>query len=182
MEDELTKFIKDYQTRVIPLTDASALAYFNATISGKKEDYDKYAEVEVKRSKIYTDKDDFALLKKIKETNLVEDELLKRQLKILYNAYLRNQIDTIKLEKMIKAQSEIENKFSTFRTVINGKKLTDNEVENILKNSTNSGELKSAWLGSKKIGQVVSTYGGIVTNIENNIEVYENSDLKITRT
>ena len=156
MEEQLTKFIKDYETKVIPLTDASALAYFDATISGKKEDYDKFAEVEVKRSKIYTNKEEFALLKKIKESNQVEDELLKRQLEVLYNAYLRNQIDTTKLEKMIKAQSEIENKFSTFRAEVNGKKLTDNQIEDILKNSTDSGELKAAWLGSKKIGQVVS--------------------------
>ena len=133
MEEQLTKFIKDYETKVIPLTDASALAYFDATISGKKEDYDKFAEVEVKRSKIYTNKEEFALLKKIKESNQVEDELLKRQLEVLYNAYLRNQIDTTKLEKMIKAQSEIENKFSTFRAEVNGKKLTDNQIEDIKK-------------------------------------------------
>jgi peptidyl-dipeptidase A len=156
MEEELTQFIKDYEAKVIPLTNASALSYFDATISGKKEDYDKSAEIEIKRSKIYSNKVDFAKLKRIKESNLIDNPLLKRQLDIIYNAYLRNQIDEAKLEMMIKAQSEIENKFSTFRAEVNGKKLTDNQVEEILKTSTNSKELEAAWLSSKKIGRVVS--------------------------
>ncbi|MCX6150785.1 MAG: M2 family metallopeptidase [Ignavibacteriales bacterium] len=157
MKEELTKFIKDYEIKVIPLTNESALAYFNASISGRKEDYDKSAEIEIKRSKIYSNKVDFAKLKKIKESNKIEDELLKRQLDIMYYAYLRNQIDDAKLEKMIKAQSEIENKFSTFRTEVNGKKLTDNQIEEILKNSKDSKELQAAWLGSKLIGRVVAS-------------------------
>jgi peptidyl-dipeptidase A len=156
MEEELTQFIKDYETKVIPLTDSSALAYFDATISGKKEYYDRYADIEIKRSKIYSNKDDFAKLKRFKESNLVDNPLLKRQLDIIYNAYLKNQIDEAKLEMMIKAQSEIENKFSTFRAEVNGKKLTDNQIEEILKTSTNSKELETAWLSSKKIGRVVA--------------------------
>jgi peptidyl-dipeptidase A len=156
MEEELIKFIKDYESKVIPLTDASALSYFEATISGKEEDYNRYASLEIKRSKLYTDKEDFAKLKRIKESNLIEDELLKRQLDILYNSYLRNQADTTKLEKIIQSQSEIENKFSVFRAELNGKKLTDNQIEEILKNSKDSKELQTAWLSSKKIGNVVS--------------------------
>jgi peptidyl-dipeptidase A len=156
MKQELVQFIKDYEAKVVPLTNESALTYFNATISGKEEDYQKNAEVEIKRSKIYANKEDFAKLKRIKDSGLITDEDLKRQLDLLYNAYLSKQIDEASLEKMIKAQSEIENKFSTFRAEVNGKKLTDNQVEDILKTSANSKELEAAWKGSKKIGSVVA--------------------------
>lgn len=156
MEQDFQKFVKDYEKKVIPLTKDANLAYFNATISGKKEDYDRSAELEIKRSMVYSSKEDFEKLKKFKESGLITEPVLKRELETLYNAYLENQIDEKKLEEIIKLRTDVENKFSTYRTEVSGKKLTDNEVEDILKNSTDSKELKAAWLGSKAIGKVVS--------------------------
>ncbi|MGE5411438.1 MAG: hypothetical protein ACM3MI_10805 [Clostridiales bacterium] len=129
MEKDFQQFVKDYETKVIPLSNDANLAYFNATISGKKEDYDKSAELEIKRSMVYTSKEDFEKLKKFKESGAITDPTLKRELETLYNAYLENQVDTKKLEEIIKLRTDVENKFSTFRAVLNGKKMTDNEIE-----------------------------------------------------
>ena len=156
MKDELISFIKKFETKVSPLYSAAALAYFNATISGKAEDYQKASDMEVERSKIFSNKDDFKILKKIKESNKITDPILKRELEVLYYAYLGNQTDEKKLEAMIKQQSAIENKFSTFRAEVNGKKFTDNQIEDILKNSINNEELKNTWMASKKIANLVS--------------------------
>ncbi len=156
MKKEFEKFIKEYEAKVIPLYKGAAEAYFDASISGKKEDYDKSAELSIKLNKIYANKEDFAKLKKIKESNAVTDQIQKRQLEVIYNAYLGNQIPEEKIEKMISLSTDIENRFSTFRAEVNGKKLTDNEIEEILRTSKNSDELKSAYLESKKIGKVVA--------------------------
>jgi len=155
MKAELEKFIKKYETEVIPLYKDANIAYFNATISGKDEDYKKAEELQVKLSKIYANKEDFKLLSKIYESGAIEDELLKRQLEKLYLSYKGNQIDEKKLEDIIKLQIEIEKKYSTFRAEVKGKKLTDNEVEEILKTSANSDELKEVWLAHKSIGNLV---------------------------
>ncbi|MGE5432550.1 MAG: M2 family metallopeptidase [Syntrophomonadaceae bacterium] len=157
MEKDFEKFVKDYETKVIPLSKDANLAYFNATISGKKEDYDKSAELEIKRSMVYTSKEDFNKLKMFRDSGLITDPVLKRELETLYNSYLENQVDEKRLQEIIKLRTDVENKFSTYRTEVNGKKLTDNEVEEILKNSTDSRELKAAWLGSKAIGKVVAS-------------------------
>ncbi|MCU7495279.1 MAG: M2 family metallopeptidase [Ignavibacteria bacterium] len=157
MEKDFAQFVKDYESKVIPLSRDADLAYFNATISGKKEDYDRSAELEIKRSKIYSSKEDFEKLKHFRESGLISDPTLKRELETLYNAYLENQVDEKRLEEIIKLRTDIENKFSTFRAEVNGKKLTDNEVEEILKNSRDSRELKAAWLGHKAIGKVVAS-------------------------
>lgn len=156
MNTEYQKFVKDYESKITPLSIQSNLAYFNATISGKDEDYRKSAELEIQRSKLYTSKEDFKKVKAFKESGAVTDEIQKRQLDVLYNLYLEKQINEARLEEIIKTQSAIENKFSTFRAEVNGKKLTDNQVEEILKNSTDSKELQAAWLGHKKIGGVVA--------------------------
>jgi peptidyl-dipeptidase A len=156
MEQELKTFISGWEAKVEPLQKEAAIAYWNASISGKDEDYSKSEKLQVQVSSIYTSKEDFEILKKIKDSGAVKDTLLQRQLEVLYTAYLSNQIDTALLAKRIKMEVEVEKKYSNFRAEVNGNKLSDNEVEEILKTSVNSDELRTAWEGHKKIGSFVA--------------------------
>lgn len=157
MTEELKNFVTNFESKAAPAYKDYALAYFNATISGKTEDYDKSSELQIKYNKIYSNKEDFTLLKKIKESNSITDELLKRQLDVLFRAYSKYQIDEKKLEDIVKLGTEIENRYSTFRAEVNGKKLTDNQIEETLKKSTDSKKLEEAWTASKRIGKVVAS-------------------------
>jgi len=156
MQKELLTFIKKFDSVVQPLTKESSLAYWNASISGKDEDWKKSEDLNIELTKVFSNKEDFATLKRIKESDAITDELLKRQLEVMYNAYLGNQVDTALLNSAIKMQTEVEKKYSNFRADVNGKKLSDNEVEDVLKTSTNSVELQQAWEGHKAIGPVVA--------------------------
>jgi len=156
MQKELLTFIKKFDSVVQPLTKASSLAYWTASISGKDEDWKKSEDLNIELTRVFADKADFAVLKRIKESEAITDELLKRQLDVMYNAYLGNQVDTALLNSVISMQTEIEQKYSNFRADVNGKKLSDNEVEEVLKTSVNSPELKQAWEGHKAIGPVVA--------------------------
>ncbi|HOJ18625.1 MAG TPA: M2 family metallopeptidase [Ignavibacteriaceae bacterium] len=155
MKAELEKFIKDFDSKVPALAKEANIAYFNATISGKEEDYQKSADLQVKLNKVFANKDDFRILSKIYDSELIDDPLLKRQLNKLYLAYKGNQIDEKKIEEMINLSTQIEQKYSTYRAVVNDTKMTDNSVEEILKNSTNLEELKQAWMSHKAIGPTV---------------------------
>jgi peptidyl-dipeptidase A len=53
-------------------------------------------------------------------------------------------------------ETEINKKYLNFRANINGKELSDNQIEDILKNSTSNSELQAAWEGHKLIGPVVA--------------------------
>ncbi|MFH1121253.1 MAG: M2 family metallopeptidase [Bacteroidota bacterium] len=156
MEKELKTFIANWEAKVEPLQKEAYLAYWNASISGKDEDYSVSEQLQLQLNSIYTSKEDFALLKKIKESNSISDSLLKRQLDVLYNQYLGNQIDTGLLAKKIKMEVEIEKMYSNFRAEVDGKLLSDNDVEDILKKSRSNNELKTAWEAHKKLGSVVS--------------------------
>ncbi|MEI6062338.1 MAG: M2 family metallopeptidase [Bacteroidota bacterium] len=156
MQKELLTFIQKFDSIVQPLTKESSLAYWNASISGKDADWKKSEDLNIELTKAYSNKEDFAILKKIKESDAITDELLKRQLDVMYNAYLGNQVDSALLNSVIKMQTAIEKKFSNFRADVNGKKLTDNDVEDVLKTSVNSAELQQAWEGHKAIGPVVA--------------------------
>ncbi|NLN95749.1 MAG: M2 family metallopeptidase [Bacteroidales bacterium] len=156
METKLRNFITDYELRAKPLYKETNLAYWNASISGKAEDWNHAEESQLKLTEFHANKDDFAVLKEIKNSDAVQDKLLIRQLNALYNSYLYNQADISKLKEKIKLETEIEQKYSNFRAEVGGKLIPDNEVENILKTSTNSSLLQEAWLAHKKIGPIVS--------------------------
>ncbi len=155
METELKALIDTLEIKAKPAEIGSALAYFNAAVTGKDEEYKKSSEFNIQVSKIYADTLVFARLKAIKESGQVKDTLLLRQLNILYNTFLGNQWNENKMEDLINAQTRLEQRYSTFRAVIGGKKLTDNEIESFLKSSTNSRELEKCWLASKQIGDTV---------------------------
>ena len=153
---EFNEFIKTYEGKVIPLYKEASLASWDAQISGKDEDYKKTAALSYKLSLIYSNKDDFAKLKSFKESGAITDSILQRELTILYNAFLGNQYDTVKLKNMIDFESGIEKKFNTFRAVVGKDSLTDNQIDEILRGSTDSKKLEATWLASKVSGKNVA--------------------------
>jgi len=169
MEKQFTEFVKNLETNYIPLYKETNLAYWNASISGKKEDFDKVASFQNKLTAIFSDKSAFSKLKKLKESNEIKDEILKREAEILYLAFLGNQVDTSKLNAINALQNEIEQKYGNFRAEAGGKKLTDNELEEILTKSTDSKELKEVWMAHKKIGKIV--YADIIRLVKMRNEV-----------
>ncbi len=156
MEQQFIDFVKKHNTVVEPLYKNLTTAYFDASISGADEDYNKAAVYELELTKVYTSAEDFAVLKKFVESGEIIDSLLKQELNVLYNAYLANQADPVMLEEMINLATSIEQKFSVFRAEVNGKKLSDNDIEDILSKSTMSTEVETAWKEAKKLGPVVA--------------------------
>ncbi len=156
MENRMKAFISSYEKKAIPLYKESALTSWNANITGTNEDYAKSEKASFEYAKIFTDSIAFAELKQIKESQAMKDPLLVRQLELLYNGYLGGQVDTSLIAAQIKMETDISKKYANFRVTIDGKQLSDNEVELILKNSTDNTDLKAAWEGSKLIGPVVS--------------------------
>jgi len=157
MGKRLKQFIENHEKIIASLSKKAALAYFNASISGKPEHYQKAAGLELQINKIYANKNEFAELKEIKDSGTINNPILKRQLELLYNEYLGKQIDEKLLEEMIQLQTKNENLFATHRVKYNGETYTDNQVDEILKTSKDNKELEGIYLASKKIGKIVET-------------------------
>ncbi|HNW75864.1 MAG TPA: M2 family metallopeptidase [Bacteroidales bacterium] len=156
MKQELADFIRKHDSVVIPLSKEANLAYWNAAISGKPEDWKKAEDLQIEMVKLFSNKESLTKLEEIKLSGLITDTLMARQLDVLYRQFLSAKADTAKLNAAVRMQTAIEQKYSTFRTEIKGKKLTDNDVEEILRTSTNVTEQKDAWIAQKKIGPIVA--------------------------
>ena len=155
-EMELNKIIKESQEYLQPLNKEAALAYWMGTTTGDGSYFDKYSELNIKISNFYSDSSLFSKLKTIRERGKIQEPALQRQLEILYNNTLSNQVEKSLIEEIINKTSALEQKYASFRANLRGKRVSDNEIERVLQNSTDNSELKDAWLAHKEIGVLVS--------------------------
>lgn len=156
MENRMRDFISAYEAEIIPLFKEANLANWEANVNGTDEAWARNEKASIAYISFFTDKEAFGELKVLKESGLVKEPLLARQLELIYNMYLQGQIDTSLISQQVKMETEINKKYGNFRATVNGKQLSDNEIEGILHSSTNSAELQTAWEGHKLIGPVVA--------------------------
>lgn len=156
MNAEADSLIKNFEAKVKPLYKEMSLAYWNASITGNEADYQKSLEAEMAVNKLLADTTFFAQIKKVRESKQITDTLIQRQIETIYNLMVTKQVDTNLTKQISELQNKIEQKFSTFRATIDGKKYTDNEIEEILHTSTDSKKLEKAWVSVKELGPVVA--------------------------
>ena len=155
-EKDLRAFIDMHLKIIEPKLKALNLASWNASATGEKKFYDEQAAVELEVRTIYSNKQEFEQLKKLKDAGNIKDTLLQRQLIVIYNNYLTNQNDTTLMRKIVEKAAAVQNKFNVFRPTIDGKEVSDNEIENILKTEKNSAKRQKAWEASKEVGKAVA--------------------------
>ena len=163
-ERQLQQFITAHVGKIKPMEKAANLASWQAANTGKSEDYDKAGELTLQLRRAYSNAEEFTYLKKTKGAGQIKDGALARQLDVLYNAYLENQIEPELLKKIVDLGTQIEKNFSTFRGAIEGRKVTENETREILKIETDSAKRKQAWLAGKQVGPAVA--GDLVTLVK----------------
>jgi peptidyl-dipeptidase A len=155
-EKRLKDFIANHVEKIQTLQKEANLAYWDAAVTGHEQDYKKYSDLDLEIRKIYSDTADFGLLKTWKESGQIKNPLLVRQVETLYDSYLENQMDPGLLAKIVSLGAQVEQEFSTFRATLDGKKVTSNEIDDILKTETDSRKRREAWMASKQVGNVVA--------------------------
>lgn len=165
MENDMNakNFIEDVVSKIEPIVKDDSLFYWKATTTGKPEWYKKYEEKEIEYKRFFADKERFEKVKGLKKEKF-KDPLIKRQIDILYDEFLENQIEPKLNEEIVRMGSELEKKFNTFRAKIAGQEAADNRIREILQNSKNEKKRIAAWEASKQIGKVAA--GGLIALVK----------------
>ena len=154
-EKQLEKFITVHIEKVEPLTTQANLAYWDASTTGRQEDYDKLSRLQLKIRQIYNNSEDYAFLHETKKSGQVKDAGLARQLDKLYYSYLPNQVKPEMLEKLVDLDTKIQEKYNTFRGTIDGKKVTMSDIYTIMTTETDCRKRELAWRASKQVGDAI---------------------------
>lgn len=155
---DAAKFIADHEREIRPLEIQAGMAWWNANISGKDDDFKKKESAQNEIDAALSNKDKFATLKALKEAagkGELKDPLVARQIELLYLAYLEKQVDADLLKKITAKSNAVEQQFNVFRAKVDGKEMADSEVRNVLKNSSDSAIRQKIWEASKLVGKQV---------------------------
>jgi len=159
LTDKAKKFVADHEARIKPLDVAAGIAWWNANISGKDEDFKKKEDSQNKIDAALADKATFADLKALKaaaDKGEIDDKLIARAIHVLYLQYLEKQVDPEILRKITSKANAVEQAFNVSRATVDGKEMTDSQVRKALKDSTDSAYRQKVWEASKTVGAAVA--------------------------
>ena len=153
--DRLAHFIEAHVAKVEPLSTQTNLAYWDASTTGKGEDYDRLRKLQLDIHEVYGNREDFAILKELRESGQIKQAPLSRQLDRLYYAYLQNQIEPTLSKEIVDLDTKIQEKYSTFRGTIDGNEVTMSDIYTILTTEKDSHKRELAWRASKQVGDAI---------------------------
>ena len=154
-------------------TMESAVALWNANISGDKDDYQKLIDLELDFNNLYqssskhfspdrfstftqnvfTNEQDFQLLKKLKNSGLVTDTILNRQLTVLYQSFMGPQVEADRYKMLRNAEAKLSQAFSGIKVVIGGKKHAGNQIDSLRKTTSDNSVVKKIYSTFREKGE-----------------------------
>jgi peptidyl-dipeptidase A len=144
-----------YLERYEPLVIASNEAWWDAAISGSDEAYERRKIAETELSELHSDREVFARIRALKEAGAISDPTPARELLVMHSSFLSKQADPELNRQIIALEADVDQIFNTHRSQVRGKRLTENDVRKILKESKDSELAKAAWSGYMAVGRDV---------------------------
>jgi peptidyl-dipeptidase A len=130
-------------------------AWWTASLSGRPADYRRMEAADRAINRHYSRP---AALRRIQATIGQEtlDALVRRRLQRLELAYRAKQAPIEVLDRITRAEADVQATYSTFRAEFEGHAASDNELEDVLRVSVESARVQAAWEARKQIGAVVA--------------------------
>jgi peptidyl-dipeptidase A len=155
-EKALQTFIDEYVKKAAPLEREANLAEWNAFVTGKKQDYEKKAALSLKLDLLQSGSAEYKSLLRFRESGKIKDPMLLRQLTLLINDYGPKQIKPELLKKINDKEAEAQLIFNTYRGKIGEHELSERDIYEALKSSTDRTERRNVWEAQKGVGKKVA--------------------------
>jgi len=130
-------------------------AYWDSQVEVTPESERRRAELELELRRIKGDPDALAAVEGALQDD-IHDPVLKRQLEVLRLSLLGNQMQEPQRELLVELSSAVESDFASFRPELDGRTVSDNEIDEILRSSNDPDLRRSAWEASKEVGALVA--------------------------
>ena len=148
------EFLKDFVPKVARKSKQLNKAYWILETTGSSDAADLKADLDTELKIIFSDPDIYRKLL-IWEKD-PHNPIDKRQLNVLIRAFKQNQVSKELLEELSQKEAALTQSYATFRPELDGKKLSENDVREILKTENDPAKRKKAWEASKQIGAILA--------------------------
>ena len=140
-----------------PLNLAAYDAYWRLQTTGDEQWERESARLDTEIRTLLSRRDAYeALLEAARSGEADGDPLLARQVTLLLNAHRPNQLPPETIERIVGLEKRLETRFNTFRADLDGERVSDNRIREILERSDDVDLRRRAWEASKQIGAEVA--------------------------
>ena len=151
-EARLGGFIDGLVAELAPLERQYHEAYWRASLTGTAEDERSCARLDRAIRDIFARREPYAILRALAAEGPLGEPLLERQLQLLLHAHRQRQLPPETLGRMVESERALESLFNNHRAELDGTRVSDNRIAEILRDSHETGERRRAWEASKQIG------------------------------
>jgi peptidyl-dipeptidase A len=149
------QLVTDLEARLRPLEVALAEAWWETSTRASGEANERRERIELERRALLADADAFAAIRSGREAGGA-DPLVARQLDVLHDAFAPHQVPEDLRRRLVELEVAVESTFNTFRGDVDGRRVDDNDILEILRTSDDTGERRAAWAASKQVGAEVA--------------------------
>jgi len=154
-ESQMQTFIDCHVQTLEPLNTAMGRASYTAEVTGNPEDFDKVRQYRLQINRLFLNQQNYAFLRRMKDSGKVQDLRLARQLDLLLIDFLRSRMDPALLESSIQLQTRITERYNNYRGSIDGKPMQMADIYHILTTEKDAALRKKAWQASREVGIAV---------------------------
>lgn len=148
-------FVEELAGKIAPLERRLCSLYWALATTGDEKVAKDLVEVEKGLKLLLSNPEEFRQLKKWKSDGIA-DPLLSRQVDLLIFDCTPNQLDEATIADLVERQTEIENIYNNFRSRMEGKEWTNNDLKEVLKKEKDNARREACWEAMRQIGKEVS--------------------------
>ncbi|HLL45969.1 MAG TPA: M2 family metallopeptidase, partial [Longimicrobiaceae bacterium] len=155
-ESEARAFVEEHTAVLAPLLRESHLASWNAAVGEGDDAEERSARARAAVKHLYSDPERSAQVRAWLASGEIHDPLLRRQLVLLDLEYTGSQLPEETIEDLVRRSASLEQTFYTFRSSLDGERVTNNVLLDVLRDERDSARRREAWEASKQVGREVA--------------------------
>ena len=149
-----TTFLEEFVPKVANKTKQVNQAFWILETTGSEDAADLKAQLDTELKVLFNDPATYQkLLQWEKEPS---DPVTARQINVLIRAFKQNQVPKELLEEISQKEAALTQSYANFRPELDGQKLSENDLREILKKENDPAKRKKAWEASKEIGKLLA--------------------------
>src|SRR4029077_10287988 len=145
--------VRELTDRLRPVEVDVGRAWWDASTHASEEANQRKADRELARRRILADRAAFDAVRAARQDR--PDPMVARQLDVLHDEMVPNQVSDDVQRQIVELETEVEATFTSFRGELDGARVGDNAILDVLRTSDDSGLRRRAWEASKQVGAAV---------------------------
>jgi peptidyl-dipeptidase A len=156
-EREMAALIEVLVHELQPLERQHNEAFWLANTTGEARYEAESARLDAAMRMIYARREPYEQLSRLRSDGPLADPLLDRQLVLLHHAHRARQLPPEMIERQVQLEKALESRFNQFRAELDGERVSDNQLVDVLRGSDDGDLRRRAWEASKQIGREVES-------------------------